>query len=672
MQQIFRENDTIEGAIISLLSFSFWHAAVERVQIAKVMEARKHVAGDVHAAKHIMSQIVRAIAAPINNDIINSVYRWCEYVIAVSTYRCGGWVPRLVVSILRAVLPFIDSTSVLCCAINLYVCVVDTEKLCIFSKPSNTTLFEAWNWLVDHNIFCELPYSQQRLTSRRLYTAKPFDEVVLLLYMGLIFDASDTYHKGDEIEERFVRLAEERTKFLDKCCLSLNEQQRDVCNMLKGTPCAIVHGSAGSGKTHLLRTLTHGLAPRVNIVVPNLGGSMAAVLAGEDNESKQDGTKRSVKTVQYLVKFLCHQFVRTWPFVDELPQSTLDTAWCFDEVGFYSTIDLAVVVFIVRIFMRSGPVLLFGDPNQLPSLSTGAALSDAIEICSTMSGNSNVIRLDQVVRSIGGIVECASSVLYNQIFLQNKAATLHTMEYTALSPRIVAGQVAALIVNEIGWDESTIVVTPFIHWVTLLNAEMHKLVYTSAVTDNDVSYCMKGQQIKLMRDLHCENCKLLRQRAVARIARMYVVTPDITEEIEAVDSYVGAPFGTVLRVVLDYKGDEYISTFNNLLQLKAYICRSYVSTLHCVQGTEAKRVIYAMFNNVKADASAFVMDVCRFVTNRHVYTVVTRAKSEVHIIGSAAQIKQAVSNKVEDFTLTRTDAIVSTQTVAPVPQKRKH
>ncbi|MBC7000938.1 AAA family ATPase [Photobacterium sp. BZF1] len=365
----------------------------------------------------------------------------------------------------------------------------------------------------------------------------------------------------------------------------LARQQEAVLESLdNGVAC--ITGGAGTGKTTVLRTALRAFLA--------LGYEIHAVaLSGRAAKRMNESIGMKTKTIAALLKG--EMIVPT----AEKPRHLL----VIDEA---SMLDIPTTYRIVTHLHPSVRILLTGDPDQLPPIGCGKVLSDIVE-----SATITNTTLDIVKRQDGatGIPEYSKSVNAGQVpeNLTTGAITFHE------TPRQQIAQRCTELFQEA--PETTRVMGPTRDLVRVINSQ------TQTVVNPDG----KPLQFELQGELFYRN--LCQGDAILFTKNLY--DKDIQNGslgvLESVEG-AGESLGTVR---LDT--DEVVEITPTVLDCMEL---GYVITLHKAQGSQFPRIIVAL-------------QFGRITDRAWLYTAITRAEAEIHIVGSAEdfrRITEAPSN----------------------------
>jgi exodeoxyribonuclease V alpha subunit len=359
-----------------------------------------------------------------------------------------------------------------------------------------------------------------------------------------------------------------------------------------------ITGGAGTGKTTVLRTTLsafHSLNYDIHAIA--LSGRAAMRL----NESIGFETSTIAR------------FLKNAPLDDKSDESGESKKLQLLVIDEASMIDIPTMYRLVTHISPSVRILLVGDPNQLPPIGCGKVLSDIAE--------SNVIantELDIVKRQKGstGIPEYSKSV--NNGLVPDKLSTgnIFFHENTANN---IADKCCELYTES---DADSRVVAP----TKKLVSEINKIIQSTQNSDGKLlEFELYGENrflnIKLgdavlftknHYDLGVQNGSL---------GTLTSVTPFETESEDS--SQKASYFG---KITLD-TGEE-IGINEDILDC---IELGYAITLHKAQGSQFPRIIIALKSG-------------KIVDRAWLYTAITRAETEVHIVGSQKDLRAIIEN----------------------------
>tara|TARA_B100000780_G_C21124623_1_gene455913 strand:- start:247 stop:2415 length:2169 start_codon:yes stop_codon:yes gene_type:complete len=340
-----------------------------------------------------------------------------------------------------------------------------------------------------------------------------------------------------------------------------------------------ITGGAGTGKTTVLRTALKAYH--------QMGFEIHAVaLSGRAAMRLHESISYMTSTIARLLR-------------DEPIEPNIECQNHLLVIDEASMVDLPTMYRLVTHIHPSVRIILTGDPNQLPPIGCGKVLADIVDsktIANTL--------LDIVKRQEGvtGIPEYSKLINQGQVPVQLTAGAIHFHE-TAKND---IAQVCCDLYKES--PENSRVIAP----TKALVAEINKLTQEAVNKNgNRLEFQMHG-------DLFCVDLKL--NDTILFTQNHYDKgvqngSLGILSSVDASDSCYG-------EVTLDT--GEKVEVSPSLLDCMQL---GYAITLHKAQGSQFPRVIIGLKNG-------------RIVDRAWLYTAVTRAESEVHIVGSAADFKQ--------------------------------
>ena len=443
----------------------------------------------------------------------------------------------------------------------------------------------------------DLLHQNEKLVTKALSQA--YDKRAFIIYPDSgIYQFTPTYIMENVVAKRLLKLhsqGEIYNEAEDAACvkafksapLPLEPLQKEAVMTSISYAVSCVTGGAGTGKTYVLNTVLNGYE--------SLGYQIKAVaLSGRAAMRMHQSIKRATSTI---AKFLREDAI------DDLGEEKY--LLVIDES---SMLDLPTMFKIVIHIDPEVRILFVEDPNQLPPIGPGNILADIVK--------SNVIHnteLDIVKRQGAGTGIPEYSKLINQGVVPSKLTT-----------------------GSITFHE-----TPF-DYVEDVCVKLYKqdtensrvVAATNKLVDKINVLCQKelnpkGKQLvyekdggKLFDQIYQNDPVLFTQNNYDAHVQNGSLGKLIS--VEQKDGH----FGVVQMDDFEKEEDEFVPlTSSLLLSLKS----GYCITLHKGQGSQFPRVIVALSPGGNLDRS-------------WLYTAVTRAEIEVHIVGPRAKMISAIRN----------------------------
>lgn len=371
---------------------------------------------------------------------------------------------------------------------------------------------------------------------------------------------------------------------------TLAEKQLEAVEISLVNPVSCITGGAGTGKTTVLRTVLkayHALGYEI----------YAVALSGRAAMRLHESIGFNTMTIA--------RFLREEPVVPSVAGSK--HLLVIDEA---SMIDLPTMYRIVTHIDPSVRIIFSGDPNQLPPIGCGKVLSDLVD-----SGVIRNTKLDIVKRQDGstGIPEYSACINRGEI---PSLLTAGGITFHETSPDLIVPVCKNLYAMS---PDTTQIVGSTKAIVAELNSQCQKLVNPNG---NRLQFNLYGDNFFL--DLHKGDPILFTKNNYS--IGVQNGTLGILTSTECKSDGDTQSFGEVL---LD-TGDKVLITEEVLDCMEL----GYAITLHKAQGSQFPRVIVALKPG-------------RIVDRSWLYTAITRAESELHIVGATkdfASIIKTASN----------------------------
>lgn len=242
-------------------------------------------------------------------------------------------------------------------------------------------------------------------------------EVKVAEHLAALQNGTPLWHPIDT--EKALAWAEEKTK------RQLSPSQREAIRTVIQSKCSIITGGPGVGKTTLLNTFLQLLqAKKLAIALCAPTGRAAKRLS--------EATGLEAKTIHRLLTFSPKTFSFKYNANYPLPIDVL----IVDEA---SMLDIILLNHLIKAVPRHAALIFVGDIDQLPSVGSGAVLSDLIA-----SGVITTVRLKEIFRQAASshIIINAHRVNQGKIPLANQGKnsdffTLYTKGPEALQETLI-------------------------------------------------------------------------------------------------------------------------------------------------------------------------------------------------------------------------------------------
>ena len=427
-----------------------------------------------------------------------------------------------------------------------------------------------------------------------------YDKKAFIIYPhSRVYQFTPTYIMENVVAKRLLKLhshGEIYNEEEDAACISafksakhkLEDQQREAVMTSISYAVSCITGGAGTGKTFVLNTVLHAYE--------ELGYKIKSVaLSGRAAMRMRQSIKRPSSTIAKLLR--------------EDPIENMDDNKFLLVIDESSMVDLPTLYKIVLHINPEVRILFVGDPNQLPPIGAGNILSDIV-----LSGVIPNTELDIVRRqgASSGIPEY--SKLINKGIVPPKlttgSITFHDTEFKFVVDKCVELYKGA--------PSTSRVVAPTNALVDKINTECQlELNYDG----KDILYELEGE---FYRDTLRQNDPVLFTQNNYDVG---VQNGSLGKLISVEQN--GGELGIVQMDDFEDKEDEFVSLNQTLLfTLKA----GYAITLHKAQGSQFPRVIVALSGGSNLDRA-------------WLYTAITRAEVEIHIVGPKGKLISAIKNQ---------------------------
>lgn len=454
-----------------------------------------------------------------------------------------------------------------------------------------------FNDLTKESILAGLKYSKEInlliFKNDKIYVAEIYHSELNIAAMLSGLNSTDQYD-----EEKLVKHLE---KLTSKKQISYNANQTKSIKAAVHSNFLVIIGGPGTGKT----TVVDGIVSILKQVYQQSKIVLAAP-TGKAAKRLREKTGQKALTIHKLLKYdaITNQF-----FYNESNPLENDIL-ILDEV---SMVDSLLLAQIAKASLNLRKLILIGDPNQLPSVACGNTLRDIIQ-----SDVFNVIKLEEVYRQEAGndILELSYAIEQDhfEYDLLNKKDLTFIEETDPHLLLTTIGDLYQKLNEEKTGDYNAIqIIAPMYNGpvgINMLNTYLQDKI--------NRSYGQK--EIKIGHRIFRVNDKVMQLKN--------------RPELEIYNGDVG--------VIVDIKKDR---NFNDVLLIKydniveyskeMYydITLAYACSVHKLQGSEYDNIIFVI-------TKSFWMMLKRNL----IYTAITRAKTNLYLIGEQRAFLQGVNN----------------------------
>ena len=365
----------------------------------------------------------------------------------------------------------------------------------------------------------------------------------------------------------------------------LTDQQKLAVGGCLDNKIACITGGAGTGKTTVLRTALRAFAELGYII-------HAVALSGRAAMRLKESIGMETMTIA--------RFLSNPPIEDEDGQNLL----VIDET---SMVDLPTMYRIVTHINPSVRVLLVGDPDQLPPIGCGKVLADIVE-----SKEIENTMLDIVKRQEGstGIPEYSKLINAGTVpsELSTGAITFHETAKDDIASKCSYLYAKAPSISR--------VISPTKALTADINTQIQRLSNAS------------GKLLEF--EMYGELTFLNMREGDSVLFTKNLYHRDIQNgSLGILSSVEGGQFETVEGLEETYYGEVILDTGEEIKITEEVLdCMElgYAITLHKAQGSQFPRIIIALKSG-------------KIVDRAWLYTAITRAEAEIHIVGSEADLR---------------------------------
>lgn len=376
--------------------------------------------------------------------------------------------------------------------------------------------------------------------------------------------------------------------------LVLNQEQREAVHLVNENQLAVITGTAGSGKTSVLKAL-HAVFDACSVKV------FQVALAGKAARRMQQATGREASTIAaFLIRVGEEQYQGP----------------CCVVIDEASMVDIVTMYRLCMALPSNARLLLVGDPNQLMPVGPGLILH-----CLAAHATVPCIRLTQSKRFGGAIAEAANSILAGvvPILLDEELSPAafrrcrsDEIQEELMRLRQADPENTQVLCSRKSGAAGTIAINDLYQ---KLNRGPWLMVY------DESHHCWVSSRFKLNDPIICTRnfwADGLTNGTMGRIVEAVNAPPEQPTDEDGKES--------VLGYILWDDGQERALT-ESLLD---HIELGYAITVHKSQGSQWKRIIMVIEPN-------------RLLDRTLVYTGLTRAQSSVVLVGDYEAYERAVS-----------------------------
>lgn len=430
--------------------------------------------------------------------------------------------------------------------------------------------------------------------------AGAYDRRAFIIYPDSgVYQFTPTYIMENVVAKRFLKLhnkGETYNESENDACSSafqlnsfeLEEQQREAVITSVSYAISCITGGAGTGKTTVLNTVLNAYE--------QMGFNIKAVaLSGRAAMRMRQSIQRPCSTIA--------KFLKEEP-IDDIGNNKY--LLVIDES---SMVDLPTIFKMVIHIDPQVRILFVGDPNQLPPIGAGNILADIVQSRIINNTELNIVKRQG---ASSGIPEY--SKLINQGIVPSKlttgSITFHETEFE--------GVVDACVKLYKQAPSDSRIVAPTNALVDKINEECQKVLNPDG---KQLAFEIDGQHF--FDRLYLDDPVLFTQNNYDAGVQNGSLGKLIS--VEQTDGQLGI----VQMDDFENEEDKFVPLTQILLQsVKA----GYAITLHKAQGSQFPKVIIALSAGRNLDRA-------------WLYTAITRAESEIHIVGTRSKLLSTIQNQ---------------------------
>jgi len=409
----------------------------------------------------------------------------------------------------------------------------------------------------------------------------------------------DNYNK--KIENHIVNLEKDFDIFY-------NEEQRNAIISSFTKNFLVITGGPGTGKTTILKGIVN-LYREINRYKLDDLSKKIALLAPTGRASKRISESVGL-TASTIHRFLKWNKENNKFQVNERNKSDVELV-IIDEA---SMVDIYLFDSLLKGLKLDTKIILVGDDNQLPSVGPGQVLKDILE-----SNTTNVIRLKELYRQSkeSKIITLAYDINNDKVDI--KVFNKKDAHFIPCIPSVIKNNILEICKKNLKTDYKNFqILVPMykgINGIDEINIACQELFNKKSPKKNEIVI---------------NNVVFREQDKVIQLTNM----PDdnvFNGDIGIIEQIKVSPRK---EVIIDFDGNEVVYTPSDFSNFK----HAYAISIHKSQGSEFDTVVIPLCKGYG-----------KMLYRKLIYTGVTRAKKELHLIGDIDSLFIAARNNIADI-----------------------